>query len=89
MSEATENTVVKRTGMTPVILELTAFIYLGPVPLGEMPTYSSKDNGYTMVVYLWDLNVDFINWYLAPETGDSACPTWDLLTRLIVSRTNY
>lgn len=42
-----------------------------------------------MVVYLWDLNVDFINWSLAPETGDSACPTWDLLTRLIVNRTNY
>lgn len=48
-----------------------------------------QDNGCTMVVYLWDLNVDLINWSLAPETGDSACPTWDLLTRLIVSRTNY
>lgn len=42
-----------------------------------------------MVVYLWDINVDFINWHLALETGDSAYSTWDLLTRLTVNRTNY
>lgn len=74
--------------MIPVFLELT--VYLSMIcATGGNTCLQHQDNGYTMVVYLWDLNVDFINWYLAPETVDSACPTWDLLTRLIVNRTNY
>lgn len=49
MSEATGNTVVKKTGMALVFLEFTVFIYLRPVLLGEMPTYSSK----TMAAQWW------------------------------------
>lgn len=59
------------------------------IVLGGNEWLRHLENGCRTVVYLWDINVDFINWRLAPETGESACSTWDLLTCLIVNRTNY
>lgn len=73
----------------PCLLRVYSLYISKTCATGGNANLQLQDNGCTMVVYLWDLNVDFINWSLAPETGDSACPTWDLLTRLIVSRTNY
>lgn len=74
--------------MTPVFLELTVYLSTN-CATGGNAYLQLQENGYKMVVYLGDLNVDFINWHLAPEVGDSACSTWDLLTCLIVNRTNY
>lgn len=53
---------VNKTCMTPVYLSMTC-------AAGESACPQLQENGYRMVVYLWDLNVDFINWYLAPEIG--------------------
>lgn len=88
VSQATENIIVNKIGMTFVFLELTVCLSMIRVT-GGSACLQLQESGYRMTVYLWDLNVDFINWQLAPETQDSACSTWDLLTRLIVNRTNY
>ena len=88
ISLATENMAVNKTRMTPVFLELTVYLSMIYATQGNA-CLQLQENGWRMVVYLWDLKVDFINWHLAPEAGDSACSTWDLLTCLTMNRTNY
>lgn len=60
VKKATEKIVVNKTGTIPVFLELTVYL-----STGGNACLQHQENRYTMVVYLWDLNVDFINWYLA------------------------